>query len=132
MRWEPIRRLSRLLDGIVRSLFAEARLVDLALVSCLAGVGEEAFFRGAVQSALARWMNEWAALFAASMLFGAAHLVSPAYAVLAGLAGAYLGWLYLESDNLIVPMISHALYDFLALAYVLRRHPGRHGESAVS
>ena len=34
---------------------------------------------------------------------------------------AYLGWLWLASDNLLVPIVTHAAYDFAALVYLLRR-----------
>jgi membrane protease YdiL (CAAX protease family) len=33
----------------------------------------------------------------------------------------YLGWLWLASGNLLAPIITHGLYDFLALAYLTRR-----------
>jgi membrane protease YdiL (CAAX protease family) len=33
--------------------------------------------------------------------------------------GAYLGWLYVGSGNLLVPILVHALYDFVALAFVV-------------
>jgi membrane protease YdiL (CAAX protease family) len=51
------------------------------------------------------------------------HPMTPAYAVLASLAGAYLGWAYLATENLLVPVLAHALYDFTALVYLLRK-PG--------
>ena len=36
------------------------------------------------------------------------------------LIGAYLGLLWLLSRNLLAPMITHALYDFGALVYLVR------------
>ena len=41
-------------------------------------------------------------------------------ALVAGLLGFYLGLLYLETDNLVVPMVVHSLYDFFALVYLVR------------
>jgi membrane protease YdiL (CAAX protease family) len=69
---------------------------------------------------LAGWLGPWAALALVSVLFGLVHPITPAYAVLATLAGAYLGWAYLASGNLLVPVLAHALYDFTALVYLLR------------
>ena len=40
---------------------------------------------------------------------------------LATLAGAYFGWLVLEFENLITPIVAHGLYDFLALVYLARQ-----------
>ena len=37
------------------------------------------------------------------------------------LLGFYLGWIYLTSDNLLGPILAHALYDFVVLVYVVRR-----------
>ena len=46
-----------------------------------------------------------------------------AYAMLAALVGGYLGWLHLASGNLLVPILAHALYDFVALRLLLRVKP---------
>ena len=65
--------------------------------------------------------QELRGLLAASVLFGLAHPITPAYAVLAAMIGVYLGWLWLAFDkNLLVPITAHALYDFLALIYLVR------------
>ena len=57
-----------------------------------------------------------------SSLFGLAHLVTSSYAVMAGLLGLYLGVLAVWHDNLLVPMVVHALYDFVALTYLVHYH----------
>ena len=118
--WRPIARIREFVDKIVRPLFRECTLLDLALISLLAGLGEELLFRGLVQEGLAGWLGSWPALAAASVLFGLMHPITPAYAILATVAGAYLGWTYLVSGNLLVPIIAHAVYDFTALVYLLR------------
>ncbi len=94
---------------------------ELALIAMLAGLAEELLFRGVVQVALARVLPEGGALVVASAAFGLAHFVTPTYAVLAAVAGLYLGALYLLQGSLLVPVIAHALYDFLALLYLVRR-----------
>ena len=88
----------------------------------LAGIGEEALFRGIIQTTLADWLNQWVALAVASALFGLGHLVTPAYAVLAGLLGLYLGGLSMVFDNLLLAIVVHALYDFVALTYLVHKH----------
>lgn len=118
--WPPLARIRAFVDDVVRPLFKECTLPDLALIALLAGLGEELLFRGLLQDGLARWLGPWAALGAASVLFGLMHPITLLYAVLALLAGAYLGWTYLASGNLLVPMIAHAVYDFTALVYLLR------------
>ena len=40
------------------------------------------------------------------------------YDIISGSAGIGLGLLYRETENLLIPMIVHGLYDALALAYI--------------
>jgi membrane protease YdiL (CAAX protease family) len=60
---------------------------------------------------------------ATAVAFGLAHALTVTYAVLAALVGGYLGWLHLASGNLLVPVLAHALYDFIALRLLLRVKP---------
>jgi membrane protease YdiL (CAAX protease family) len=103
-------------------VLASRSAAQLALVATLAGLAEETLFRGVIQVGLTRVLPESAALVAASVAFGLAHFVTPTYAVLAGLAGLYLGSLYQLQGNLLVPIVAHALYDFMALLYLVRRY----------
>jgi membrane protease YdiL (CAAX protease family) len=80
-------------------------------------------FRGVLQQAFGNWLPVWGAIAAAALLFGLLHAVTTTYAVLAALVGAYLGWLYFLTGNLLAPIVAHALYDFVALVY-LTRGPG--------
>jgi len=123
VRWPvgPLRRIKAFSEEIIRPLFAPCGLVELALVSGLAGLGEEMFFRGFLQALLARWLGPWAALATASALFGLLHLITPTYALLATAMGAYLGWLWLANGNLLVVVVAHAVYDFIALVYLVRQ-----------
>jgi membrane protease YdiL (CAAX protease family) len=109
------------LDRTALPLFARWSWIQLALVSLLAGAGEELLFRWVVQGSLTRLWGEIGGLAAASLLFGAAHLVTWAYGVMAGIVGAYLGVLWIASGNLLVPIVTHAAYDFVALLWLLRR-----------
>ena len=73
---------------------------------------EELLFRGV--------LHPLAGPFWSNVLFGLAHFITPTYAVLAGLLGAYLGGLLELSENLLAPIITHGLYDFLAFLVVAR------------
>ena len=114
------RRLAGAVEDVLKPLLAGSP-ARLALLSALAGLGEEALFRGVLQSALGSAAGAGAGWLAAGVLFGAAHFVSRAYAVLATLFGLYLGGLYLWSGNLLVPAAAHAAYDFALLLYLRRR-----------
>lgn len=128
-QWPPLVRLRELLDQVVRRLFADCTVADLAVISVLAGLGEEAFFRGFLQTALAGFMDPWLAVAVAGGVFGLAHFVSPTYAVMAAAIGCLFGWQLIVSDNLLLPMVTHGAYDFFALSYLVfvRRAPATEG-----
>jgi uncharacterized protein len=118
-------------------MFKSCTWIELASISLLAGVGEELLFRGVFQAAIVEWsgnflphspvcaaVGDWLAVIVVAIVFGMMHAVNVAYAILAALMGLYLGWLWMATGNLAVPIVAHALYDFLALGYILRwRNP---------
>ena len=116
-------RLRQQVEWVIGELFPTSGLAQFALVALLAGVGEELLFRGVVQTLVGRWTNPIVGLAIASLLFGVAHALSRLYVLLATLIGAYLGWLTLYYNDLIAPIVAHALYDFLALAYLAKYRP---------
>lgn len=100
---------------------------ELALLAAVAGVGEEMLFRGVIQTALSESLGRGIGFAASSVLFGLLHPASVAYAVIAGLIGAFLGAVYLATGNLLSAIVAHAVYDFAALLMLLRareRAPG--------
>jgi hypothetical protein len=117
-RLPPLRRLCEAVDALVMPLFAQCNWLDFLLISLMAGLGEEALFRGVIQGPLANHLPPWAAIALGAVLFGLVHWITFSYAVFAAILGAYLGWLFWQFDNLLVPMIVHALYDFAALMYL--------------
>jgi membrane protease YdiL (CAAX protease family) len=110
--WPPLRRVGSFLNEVLGPALAQCSLGELALVASLAGVGEELLFRGALQPVLG--------LALTSLIFAGAHFITPTYAVLTGLMGLYLGWLFTASQTLWVPIVTHALYDFVAFLVVIR------------
>jgi membrane protease YdiL (CAAX protease family) len=115
-RWPPVLRLMRAVEQQVAPLFSGASPLEIGLLAILAGVGEEAVFRGVIQTALTGPTGPAAAIVIGAACFGLAHALTAAYAVLAGMVGAYLGWAFYISGNLFVPIVAHALYDVAALA----------------
>jgi membrane protease YdiL (CAAX protease family) len=121
-RWPigPLAPLDRFLERVVRPLLAPCTLLDLLGISVLAGLGEEMLFRGVLQPVLERWSGSvWVGLVGAALLFGVMHAATFTYAVLAAAMGAYLGWLLQRTNNLLTPVLVHALYDFVVLLYLM-------------
>jgi membrane protease YdiL (CAAX protease family) len=123
VRWPigPLLRIMRISDEFIRPMFCRCTACDLALVSLAAGLGEEMLFRGVVQGLSDRWFGVGYGLAVGSILFGLVHFITPTYAVLATLCGVYFGVLVILTDNLLVVIVPHALYDFIALLYIVRR-----------
>jgi membrane protease YdiL (CAAX protease family) len=123
-RWPagPLRPIKTFLLEALGAPLAACRWYDLLLVAAMAGLGEELLFRGVMQTGIDRWAGRGVGLASAALAFGLVHFVTPMYALLAGLIGLYLGGLlYLgESPNLLVPIIVHGLYDFVAF-WVVRK-----------
>ena len=105
-----------------------AVLVPISIL--VIGPAEEILFRGVVQNYLAEHFSEWGAILLASVVFAAVHIptswvatpnlvaVGATLLILFGLSVG-LGWLYVRTDNLVVPILTHGLYDaaIFALAY---------------
>ena len=122
IRWPvgPLGRIKQFGEHILRPMLRSCTVIDLLGIAALAGLGEEMFFRGAVQGSLQHWVPFWAALLISSVFFGLMHTVTPTYALLAAGLGLYLGVVWYYTDNLLVVTLAHALYDFLALLYLMR------------
>jgi len=120
----PFVELVRVVDEMLVPLFRDFRIVEMAVISLLAGLGEELLFRGIIQEAFADWiggdLGVGVALGVAAVLFGLLHRITLTYAVLASGIGLYLGLVWIVSDNLLVPITAHAAYDFLVMVYLLR------------
>ena len=102
-------------------VFSQARILDLVAISLVAGIAEEILFRGLIQTQLG--------ILPASILFGLAHLITPAYAVIATIMGFYIGFIFQVFDSLLIPIQLHFIYDLFALLYLRYhtrlRHRGR-------
>jgi membrane protease YdiL (CAAX protease family) len=128
----PLARIRQFFEEVLRPLFRHCSLLELGLISLLAGLGEEMLFRAVIQGTLETWLNSWwAALLLASLIFALLHAITPTYVVLAFGLGLYLGWVWLANGNLQVVIIAHSLYDFCVLIYLLRG-PGARAAAGVT
>jgi len=126
----PFVELARVIDEVLVPMFRNCRVSELAVISVLAGVGEEMLFRGIIQRLVETWiegqLGTWISLATAAVLFGLAHRVTATYAMLAGLIGLYLGGIWIVTENLfaernlLVPITAHAVYDFIVLVFLLK------------
>ncbi len=103
--------VQKLSDELAPRLVDGAGKRDLILVSVFSGIGEEAFFRGALQPELG--------LVAASVLFGALHVVPErrffVWTLLSVGAGFLFGFLYERTGGLLAPTTAHVLHNAATL-----------------
>lgn len=120
----PLRGLQQTVDELLVPWMRGWSIPEIAVVSVVAGFGEEMLFRGLLQTELADALPApWgvaAGLALASALFGVCHWISTGYAAAVAVAGLYLGGLLLLTENLLAPIAAHAVYDMAALIYLSR------------
>ncbi|MGR8941456.1 MAG: CPBP family intramembrane glutamic endopeptidase [Gammaproteobacteria bacterium] len=97
---------------------------DLLMLAMIAGISEEALFRGVIQPWLESVWGMQMALIASNILFGLAHAVTPLYAILAFMIGIYLSMSmdYGGVRNLLTPVVIHSLYDFWAFLMLVKAY----------
>ena len=124
MRFLPFVHIRRIVKNFVFFFFRNCSTLQIGLICALAGIGEELFFRGLLQAGIAKYIGGPTGLVLAilisSIVFGLAHFVTKTYAVLAFAIGVYLGLLFYWTDNIVVPIITHAAYDYCVIKYLLR------------
>lgn len=118
--WGPLTRIRGALETFARPMFGGWSMIQILALSLIAGIAEEVLFRSVVQGGLSGPAGAVGGLLIASALFGIAHMVTPGYAVIAALMSVYIGWLWMQGGNLLIPIVTHAAYDFIALVYFVR------------
>jgi membrane protease YdiL (CAAX protease family) len=127
-RWTPwlLRPLKHSVDHEIVPLLMYSTLGDFLLISIAAGIGEELFFRGLLQAGLLHELDQlnvenaqWLSIALASLIFGVCHWINREYALAAGIVGIYLGAIFYYSGNLLAPITTHAIYDFIAMWYLV-------------
>ena len=100
---------------------------DLLILASIAGLSEELLFRGVIQPWIESSWGMATGLIASNIIFGLAHAVTPLYAVLATLVGIYLSLSMDYGDrNLLLPIVIHGFYDFLAFVALMRAYRASH------
>ena len=106
-------RIRDLLGTAIRGLQTD----EIVILAAAAGIGEEVLFRGVLQPIAG---GSLAGIAATSVVFGLLHALTLPYFLLATAISLYLGWLQAATQNLLVPIAVHWLYDAFALI-LLRR-----------
>ena len=120
---QPENTRSSIIDALPKKL--PQLTIIFALVSLEAGVLEEVFFRGIMQSDVSGFAGPTWAVAGSGLLFGLAHFYQGS-AGIAGtsLLGIWLGMTFAATGNLFVPVLGHFLGNLscmmLGARYILR------------
>jgi len=117
----PLKQIRTFLENALGPVLRNCRWYHLLLVAALAGFCEEFLFRAVLQPRLG--------LVGSNVLFALAHFITPTYALLAGLLGAYLGMVF-DFSGYWSAAIAHTLYDWLAFSVIAATLPHAAEESS--
>lgn len=106
-----------ILETIIGEKGARALLLNILICAVFPAVCEEFFFRGTLQPFFRNWFrNKHAAVWVTAFIFSAIHLqFSGFFARL--LLGAYLGYLFVWSGSLWLPILAHLLHNTLSIVF---------------
>ena len=128
--WPQDSETSRMATKLILDSLAARPLLTIVGVGALAGVFEELFYRGPLQTAFLRKLPPWAAIVLVGLLFGAIHMDLAGLPMRAAL-GVLLGWLVWRSGSIYPAMLAHGLFDSTSIAmawWTIRTH----GEAALA
>jgi membrane protease YdiL (CAAX protease family) len=115
----PFRHVADISDRILRPLLKNCKWPDYFLLATLAGICEELLFRGWMQPYLAQYLPLWLSILIGGFVFGLCHLLTSTYFIIAWMISIYLAMLLVWTDNLLVPMVTHGVYDLIAIFAVM-------------
>ncbi|MFZ2403821.1 MAG: CPBP family intramembrane glutamic endopeptidase [Methylobacter sp.] len=124
LQTESVVKIKNMLFETLGSGLHRYHWTDLLILASIAGLSEELLFRGVIQPWIESSWGMTAGLLGSNIIFGLAHAVTPLYAVLATLVGIYLSLSldYGGDRNLLIPIVIHGLYDFLAFIALMRAY----------
>lgn len=86
-------------------------IFNLLVLAIVAGLGEELFFRGCIQQIMKKiFVNHHAAIWITAIIFSAVHFQFYGF-IPRVLLGALLGYLFMWSGNIWIPVIIHTLHN---------------------
>jgi membrane protease YdiL (CAAX protease family) len=119
-KWEPCQEIRQMMDEAVLPIFKGFSILQIASLSIVAGISEEVLFRAIIQGGLQSATGIPIAIAISAILFGICHALTKFYFILATIMGIYLSLVWMSTSQLLSPIITHAVYDFIVLVWYLR------------
>lgn len=103
----------------IADFIREYKLLSIFIVALLPAVIEEMVFRGVIQHNFNKKYNIVFSILVASLLFGIAHMNLSQF-IFTFIFGIFLGYVYYDSKNIIVPILFHFTNNLLAVIINMR------------
>ena len=104
----------------LHGLFANFSWPMIIIISLLAGVGEEMLFRALIQNYLIYLTNNVWGITLGALIFGVLHYLNHTYALIASVMGGVFGYIYFVTQDLLLVITLHGVYDFFAFAVIVK------------
>ena len=108
-------------SSIFENEFKQNQTQFFIVIVIIAPILEELIFRGLILDYLLKHKPEKTSILLSGLIFGLIH-VSPDQVFFAFLGGIFLGYVYIKSQNILVPIFFHALNNALNFIYLLYGH----------
>lgn len=120
---EKMREFRSETNDLLRRMVKKFDWKEMVALCIAAGVGEELLFRGWLQQGIGKWISGLhlgslepvLAIGVASLLFGAVHYLNRIYFIIATIYGIIFGVAYYATNEILIPIVAHALYDLLIM-----------------
>jgi membrane protease YdiL (CAAX protease family) len=114
------------LEAEFAQICADQRWYETLSLALLSGIGEELFFRGAMQQALTIKLGTTAGILATSLVFALFHVPMTRktfmWPAMAFAAGVVLGYLLHWTGSLVAPIVAHVVVNAVGLGRIARRY----------
>lgn len=104
-------------DALLLASFEKNKGIYFITAVIAAPITEELLFRGVFLNYLMAHRKKWESIVFTSLLFGLVHL-SPDQLFFGFLAGLFLGYTYIRTQNILVPIFFHALNNALSFLFM--------------
>lgn len=120
VKWSPIARHTRHLIFQLRNLYQPFTWPQIIIASAFAGFGEELLLRGIVQDFITQHTAAWLGILLASVIFGLLHFLNWTYVLVTFAMGVVFGVVFHVTQNMMLVMIAHGVYDVFAFAVIMK------------
>ncbi|HET7732858.1 MAG TPA: type II CAAX endopeptidase family protein [Paludibacter sp.] len=116
-------QMAKLTEQLLNVHTLTSLVFNVLLVAMIPALGEELFFRGAVQGIFRQKMNVKIAIWLTAILFSAIHMQFYGF-IPRMLLGAFFGYLLFWSGNLWLPIVAHFTNNGIAIIFYYLKYNG--------